>query len=174
MKQFTLICLWCQAAFTSSYDTTLYCCRSHKEQASAMRRRQRNPEYRPRIEHTKYCSGCGNQFTTFKSNKKFCTSDCRKWFESQRLRDRDNKYDNARTPSFRRRIYFQSEGKCAICFQQIDLTIKHPHKQSFSIDHIIPRSKGGSHTAENLQAAHLGCNMLKSDSTNINSDTYII
>lgn len=163
MKQFTLICLWCEASFISNFDTTLYCCRSHKEQASAMRRRQRNPEYKPRIEHTKYCSGCGNKFTTFKTNKNFCTTDCREWFKEQAKRQRDAEYINQKTPSFRRRIYFQSNGRCGICNELIDLAIKHPDPQSYSIDHIIPRSVGGIHKASNLQAAHLGCNMKKSN-----------
>jgi 5-methylcytosine-specific restriction endonuclease McrA len=29
---------------------------------------------------------------------------------------------------------------------------------SLSIDHIIPRSQGGSHKIDNLRAAHLLCN----------------
>jgi 5-methylcytosine-specific restriction endonuclease McrA len=38
-----------------------------------------------------------------------------------------------------------------------------PHPASASLDHRIPLSKGGSHTAENTQLAHLACNVRKSD-----------
>lgn len=30
-----------------------------------------------------------------------------------------------------------------------------------SLDHIIPLSRGGHHTADNVQAAHLACNHRK-------------
>lgn len=163
MNQFTLICLWCSQTFVTPYETKVYCSRSHKEQASALRRRKRNPDYRPRVEHIKQCSGCGIQFTTTRSNKKFCTQDCGEWFRNQINRDRDREYINAKTPAFRRRIYFQSEGKCGICHNIIDLSLKHPDPMSYSIDHIVPRSRGGAHHAGNLQAAHLSCNMNKSN-----------
>lgn len=32
-----------------------------------------------------------------------------------------------------------------------------------TIDHIIPLSKGGSETLENMQLAHEGCNQVKAD-----------
>ncbi|NQY97326.1 MAG: HNH endonuclease [Henriciella sp.] len=34
-------------------------------------------------------------------------------------------------------------------------------KQRVTVDHIIPRSKGGSDAAENLQLAHARCNKIK-------------
>jgi CRISPR/Cas system Type II protein with McrA/HNH and RuvC-like nuclease domain len=163
MNQFTLTCLWCNNTFTSNWDTTRYCSRSHKEQARQLRKRKRNPDYKPRTEHIKQCSGCGIQFTTTKATKKYCNKECREWFKEQAKRNRDAAYINAKTPAFRRRIYFQSEGKCGICKQHIDLSIKYPDSQSYSIDHIVPRSRGGEHNANNLQAAHLGCNLTKSN-----------
>jgi hypothetical protein len=177
MEKFTLICLWCDTQFTSIYETTRYCSRKHKERASVLRRNMRDPDYRYKRqagEQEKHCGGCGNKFTTRDSKKIYCTRTCQQWFRQQLLRDRDNEYLNARTPSFRRRIYFQSEGKCGICHKPIDLSIKHPDAQSYSIDHIIPRSLGGGHAAQNLQAAHLGCNVAKGNSTTKSSDTYII
>lgn len=34
---------------------------------------------------------------------------------------------------------------------------------AMTLDHIIPLSKGGSHTADNLQCAHFMCNSKKGD-----------
>lgn len=46
---------------------------------------------------------------------------------------------------------------CALCKRPMG---KHSKK---TIDHIYPKSKGGTNEIENLQIAHFGCNVLKSD-----------
>lgn len=52
-------------------------------------------------------------------------------------------------------------GVCGICGLPMDREVRWPDPMSKSIDHIIPLSKGGSHTQENLAWAHLGCNVRK-------------
>ena len=44
---------------------------------------------------------------------------------------------------------------CGICLEAI--------VGKYEYDHIIPLSKGGTHTTENLQLAHRGCNQWKRD-----------
>lgn len=46
--------------------------------------------------------------------------------------------------------------KCGICGRRVSRT-------SFSIDHILPVSRGGTNARENLQLAHLRCNHRKSN-----------
>jgi 5-methylcytosine-specific restriction endonuclease McrA len=50
---------------------------------------------------------------------------------------------------------------CGLCSCEIDREAVWPQPQSASIDHIIPVSRGGSHTYDNVQAAHLVCNLRK-------------
>jgi len=52
---------------------------------------------------------------------------------------------------------------CQICQEEVDPEIKHPDRQSGSLDHVVPLSKGGAHTYDNTQLAHLFCNMKKSN-----------
>jgi len=52
-------------------------------------------------------------------------------------------------------------GSCGICAGVMDEQLRWPHPMSKSIDHIIPLSQGGTHQAENLQWAHLRCNISK-------------
>lgn len=48
---------------------------------------------------------------------------------------------------------------CALCGQPIDPDLPPDHPMSFTADHRTPVSKGGTHTARNLQAAHRRCNI---------------
>lgn len=53
---------------------------------------------------------------------------------------------------------------CSICREPVDMTVK--RSESFmcpSIDHVIPRSRGGTNEPKNLALAHLSCNMQKSN-----------
>jgi 5-methylcytosine-specific restriction endonuclease McrA len=46
-----------------------------------------------------------------------------------------------------------SQGRCGICGQ--------PLSDKIHFDHIVPIARGGSHTQDNLQAAHPKCNLRK-------------
>ncbi|MDG3012389.1 HNH endonuclease [Rhodococcus sp. D2-41] len=51
--------------------------------------------------------------------------------------------------------------KCGICQGRINHSLRHPDPKSASLDHIVPISVGGTHTRENVQIAHLVCNVRK-------------
>lgn len=48
--------------------------------------------------------------------------------------------------------------RCCLCHQPVDLRRRFPDRWSASVEHLVPRSKGGSDDLENLRLAHLGCN----------------
>lgn len=52
-------------------------------------------------------------------------------------------------------------GICGICKSSMDRSLPWPDPMSKSIDHIVPLSQGGTHTRDNLQWAHLVCNIRK-------------
>ena len=64
-------------------------------------------------------------------------------------------------------LWEQQSGTCALCdAPMLQNRFEAPHariwaKQRATFDHIIPRSKGGSDAAENLQLAHAQCNKIK-------------
>jgi hypothetical protein len=63
-----------------------------------------------------------------------------------------------------RQLAAQNGTACGICGLPVDMTLT--RAESFdcpSVDHIVPRSRGGSHEPANLQLAHMRCNRLKSD-----------
>ena len=59
---------------------------------------------------------------------------------------------------------------CHLCSEVIDMNLSHPDLQSFSVDHILPLSKGGTHTLDNVAPAHLYCNLLKGNKTTSDGD----
>ena len=62
-------------------------------------------------------------------------------------------------------IYKRDDWKCGICGFRVDKKLKYPHPLSPSLDHIVPLSKGGAHTKDNVQLAHLRCNLSKGSKT---------
>lgn len=55
----------------------------------------------------------------------------------------------------RRKVLRDNDGLCGICGHRVG--------RRWTIDHIIPLSKGGSHTYDNCQPAHAECNRMKAD-----------
>lgn len=50
---------------------------------------------------------------------------------------------------------------CALCGERVDHSLRFPDPHSGSVDHILPVAHGGTHDLDNLQLAHLVCNMRK-------------
>lgn len=64
-------------------------------------------------------------------------------------------------------VFERDDWVCGICDQAVDSDRSWPDPMSPSLDHIIPVARGGSHTRENGQLAHLRCNTRKSDSVEL-------
>lgn len=90
----------------------------------------------------------------------------RSWYERNKKRFR-----NYRDKSLARKfgvevidsysIFVRDNWICQYCGKPVNPDEKYPSLQSPSLDHIIPISKGGKHTQENLQLVHLDCNKRK-------------
>jgi len=60
-------------------------------------------------------------------------------------------------------VYFRDGWICQHCKRRVNKRFKFPNPMCASLDHIIPLSKGGTHTYNNVQLAHLSCNASKQD-----------
>lgn len=58
-------------------------------------------------------------------------------------------------------LWVECGGKCGICGEQIRADLAWPDPRSKSRDHILPLSRGGAHSQENVQWTHLECNLRK-------------
>lgn len=87
------------------------------------------------------------------------------WYSRCRHYGRCDSFDESITLDA---VITKYDGICQICGQKVDKTdIENGHIRKIypTVDHIIPLSKGGSHTWDNVQLAHMGCNAGKCDST---------
>lgn len=55
-------------------------------------------------------------------------------------------------------VFSRDNGICCICLVAIDITLKSPHKLSFTIQHLWPISLGGPDILDNVAPAHFSCN----------------
>ncbi len=53
---------------------------------------------------------------------------------------------------------------CFICNEPIDRERRTPDWRAATIEHVVPISRGGTHTWDNVVPAHLRCNEMKGDS----------
>jgi len=56
-------------------------------------------------------------------------------------------------------VYERDNWHCQICGKPVNKKLKHPHLLSASLDHILPLSRGGDHTLDNVRLSHLRCNI---------------
>lgn len=74
------------------------------------------------------------------------------WAKDARRRAR--KAASPRTETINRLAILERDGgRCHICGRKVG--------KGFHLDHLIPLSKGGPHTAENLRVAHPRCNLTR-------------
>lgn len=60
-------------------------------------------------------------------------------------------------------VFERDEWICHICKSLIDRHLRGDSWWRATVDHVIPLSKGGTHTYDNVAAAHWVCNMKKGD-----------
>lgn len=122
------------------------------------------------------CEHCNKEFSGRKNHQnRFCCRECflnhigvEKWKYKKRFCDithiRRAKLLGVEYEDINVKKVFQDNGYvCKLCGEVVDISLPYPNKMSASLDHIRPLSKGGTHTYNNVQLAHLGCNLFKSN-----------
>jgi len=156
MNNFTRQCAWCSQPFQTTIKNKIYCTRKCLDRKKDLRRRTKTnaPTY-----YLKVCRACKEQFMARRVNQIYCSGACAEYHKEQKRKETEQgRWKAAGKPLWKARIYYRDKGICQLCLKTIDLTIEYPNPISYSLDHKIPRSQGGTHNQSNLQAAHLICN----------------
>jgi 5-methylcytosine-specific restriction endonuclease McrA len=120
---------------------------------------------RPKTELLKLCLTCDKSFSTTITNKIFCSRKCNKklYLKNRDLRRKALK-KGLETERFSAKEIFERDGWC--CQACGTATLRTTDRQYLApnapeLDHILPVSKGGSHTRTNVQLLCRRCNSLK-------------
>lgn len=156
-------------------------CKKKKEAYKAVRKavlkikrikEKEEAEAKRNITHTKQCVVCGNTFTAKNKRAVCCSGKCTRKrnnsISTQRKRLRRKNYMQGDKDISLLELYKKEKGKCYLCGGNCDLNDYVEVKGSVicgdnypSIDHVIPLSKGGMHTWNNVRLAHRICNTKK-------------
>jgi hypothetical protein len=144
------ICYWCGEFIEGRQSTAKYC--STRCQSKAAKARH-DAKYGPK----KKCvvRGC--------NKKSVAKGWCRTHYptnDQARARHRGVAYE----VFVRDDVYDRDGWICGICSLPVDRKLKAPDLMRVSLDHIIPFSRGGDHTPDNVQCSHLICNIRKGSS----------
>ena len=163
-------CSVCGTGFETARNARTTCSKAcSKEKSRAF---SRGYYYRVRTPHvvrkTATCKShkCRNTFTT--GHKQFfCSRKCRMDHRNAirpgaSLRRRIAQYGAKSEPVDRLVVFNRDKWMCGLCGKRtIRSRLGQRHPKAPTLDHVTPLSKGGSHTYDNLQCAHLRCNMDK-------------
>ena len=113
------------------------------------------------------CPECGRYFVgpSKPGQLKFCSGDCSYRHHKRNAKHRRRALVKATRAGYvyRFEVYKRDNFTCKLCSLPIDMSLDRESNDAPSLDHIIPLSKGGMHTMDNLQTAHRLCNIYKSD-----------
>lgn len=106
---------------------------------------------------------CGEDFTAWKSNAKWCSKRCRIRTNGRAASRRRGALQPDSEPYVDREIFERDSWICQICHFPIDESIPRTEADGATIDHVIPLSIGGIDAPSNVVAAHWRCNRMKKD-----------
>lgn len=148
-------------------------CTEAVRKVGAAYRRKRSAEGRPlhtsRKVEMRECRTCGTEFgarldAIAAGKGAYCSQRCRILFDTGVDVDSADwvKPDRFRvTESFRLSIYERDAYVCWLCGELTRPDVEPSDGEYPSLDHVVPRSRGGDDTAENLRCAHRLCNSIK-------------
>lgn len=179
--KFLKCCAICGKGFVTGHDSQMTCgddlCKLEYKQQAHRRRNEKALRIKPQGKiHTiveKECKYCGTLFQCFDYDASVCCSaECKKRREYRKRDKRIPKEQIIDTDITLLRLFKRDHGVCWICGVLCNWEDKGTTdrggirygKTYPSQDHVVPVSRGGLHSWDNVRLAHWQCNADKSDS----------
>lgn len=151
-----------------------FCSRPCADEAKRTGRKRSRPPKPPKPPRSRVyfptCEMCGRLFCARSSRSRLCSAQCKIDDAGMRVKGLyaaatefvDGQYFGAEWRQTLLRYLVERDGdRCGICRRRVDITLKSGTRGSRrgpSVDHIVPRSLGGSDDLANLRLTHWGCN----------------
>lgn len=126
----------------------------------------RRVESAPRTWFAGGCAWCGEMFVDNQPAARYCSRHCCDLMGARNSRRRKGWPKLYLTPLQRCALYERDAWVCQLCAEPVDplLTTTNPNDDwAASLDHIVPRTHGGTDDDGNLRLAHRWCNSVRSD-----------
>lgn len=152
-------CRYCSTSFPAKSNASLYC-----SQRCTWRWHDRANGVRIAADilaQPRECTHCGASFNHVAINRTHCSDLCR---ELARKARGVSLHHGWISKAERLAIYQRDDYTCWLCGDLVDMTANGKTDDwAPSLDHVVPRSKGGAHDESNLKTAHRWCNSVRSD-----------
>ena len=150
-------CIVCNVEYESQSNRSKFC--SYK------------CRYAYQVEHQpvydKRCIECGKHYSTTRMKSKYCSKKCCKTFNYRvnetRRREQLRKNGKIDWDISIERLMKRDKNLCYLCGDKVNINLDYNDDYYPNIEHVIPVSKGGTHTWDNVKLSHRICNMEKSD-----------
>jgi len=130
-----------------------------------------------RVSYNHKCRECGKHYTNNYKRSAGCSDKCKGRYSNRR--DETNRRNKLRENGkidwdiSVERLSKRDKGLCYLCKSKTNLNDYTYDSNGYfiagdyypSVDHVLPVSKGGTHTWDNIKLAHRICNSLKSDNS---------
>lgn len=104
----------------------------------------------------RYCDACGK--ARYREQSRLI----KRKMDGKSIQERARKHGCKREPIWRIKVYERDRWKCYLCGRKVVRSNTYRPNQA-TIDHVIPLSKGGSHTYDNVRTSCQSCNSSKGD-----------
>ena len=157
---------WCGTHFASTNRNNVYCSGACSVEVSKeCQAIQRRMAIRSRqMANVRQCDECGSEFHGH-MGKRFCGNRC--LIRHERRNERHSRRARMRGSDYLtlcwRSIWSRDHGTCYLCGHKCLTRYIKGDPLSPTIDHVIPLSRGGTHTPDNVRLACHQCNSIKSD-----------
>ncbi len=171
-RQVAKTCVICSANYTTGFTHSVYCSSDCRNVAALERSKRIWKETAKQIYpngiKTKECQWCHEPMELQAKRSqasRLYHPDCSKEAERARYRIKTVKRQgrlstNRISPE---QVVREYGSTCHICHEEIDMSLPRTSKLGLTLDHVIPLSKDGPDTIQNLRPAHWSCNIRKSD-----------